>query len=130
MNPGITNHHRPMTGDVVRLWEALGCAPEDPRPPLREHPLVRPQIRNDQPVTVVMRDYDCLDPNTGVHYVRITLPDGTEVSAHGDDVTGAFVRVYGMDERYVRDMFARVEAAMPAFLEAIWRPTHTKERAA
>lgn len=120
-----------MTNEVVQIWEALGCVPEDPRPWRESGPIIRPALRsNGEPVAkLTMRDYDCLDPDTGVSYIRLTLPDGSEVSAHGDDVTGCYVRVFGMDESYVRDMFARLEAALPAFLAAIWRPAQLRETA-
>lgn len=115
----ITNRHRPMTDEIVVIHEAFGCAP--PAPGDRQ-PTVRPAVSRDGRVLAYpLREVDSLDPDTNATGARLTLPDGSYFSAYGDDTTGCYVHAYGITAEAARDMFHRIEAALPSFLNAIWR---------
>jgi hypothetical protein len=121
MNPAITNRHRPMTDERVELWETFGCIPPSSH---RDGPTVRPVLdKSGAHASTTYRDYDCLDPDTGVHFVQITLPNGVLINAHGDDTNGVYVAVYGLSPEATSEMYRRVEAAIPTFLRAVWTTT-------
>lgn len=106
------------TLDLSTLYEAFGVY--DTRGP--KWPTERRRVRSRR--FEEGEQFCPAEVTHGVSAVRLEFAAGesapmSTVTVYGDDITGAFVRVFGCDERAVNRAYDRLLERMPAILEQV-----------